>query len=372
MLFVGLIGLPLAALAGISWYYSESFKNEALEPDREPDEFDMQVVEVDAGTITLRRTDRAEDDGDWTQQGTFGLQWQGGYGQVGAILEVGHEEVVRAFVPGIGSPAVGELVRMDSFAFPANPMNAHGIPFVHVTYQAPSGAFPAWFVAGTRDVWAIFVHGRGASRREALRALPAPHNLGIAALVITYRNDPEAEPSSDGFHGFGETEWEDLQAATQYALNQGAKRIVLVGYSMGGGIVMSFLYRSQLADRVAAVILDSPMLDLSATADSRSRGVLGPLRTVGKAVVAWRFGVSWDDLNYLKNAHRLTTPVLLFHGDEDQRVPVSTSDALANARPDIVTYVRLRGVGHVRSWNSDPVRYETAIRGFLEASLPGE
>ncbi len=59
-------------------------------------------------------------------------------------------------------------------------------------------------------------------------------------------------------------------------------------------------------------------------------------------------------------------PILLFHGDEDPTVPVATSDALAEARPDIVTYERAAGVGHVRSWNGDPAAYEASVRGFLE------
>jgi len=47
-------------------------------------------------------------------------------------------------------------------------------------------------------------------------------------------------------------------------------------------------------------------------------------------------------------------------------VPVATSDALAEARPDIVTYVRGAGVGHVRSWNAGTASYEASVRDFLE------
>ena len=53
--------------------------------------------------------------------------------------------------------------------------------------------------------------------------------------------------SADGYHRYGQTEWEDLAAAIQYALDHGAEDVVLVGYSMGGAIVVSLLYRSPLA-----------------------------------------------------------------------------------------------------------------------------
>jgi pimeloyl-ACP methyl ester carboxylesterase len=66
---------------------------------------------------------------------------------------------------------------------------------------------------------------------------------------------------------YGLTEWQDLAAAAQYALGHGARRLLLVGYSMGGAIVISFLERSPLAGRVAGVVVDSPMTDFGRAVD---------------------------------------------------------------------------------------------------------
>ena len=114
---VGLMGA--AALLGASWYYTESLKNDALEPDHEPPEPDLEVIAVDAGRVTLRATGAAENDGDWTKPGIFGLEWDSGYNQVGAILEMRSHEVVRELLQSEDLPRAGELVRLDSFAFPA-------------------------------------------------------------------------------------------------------------------------------------------------------------------------------------------------------------------------------------------------------------
>jgi fermentation-respiration switch protein FrsA (DUF1100 family) len=78
---------------------------------------------------------------------------------------------------------------------------------------------------------------------------------------------------------------------------------------MGGGIVMSFLYRSSLAAAVTSV----------------------------------------------------------FQGTADALVPPATGSALASDRPDLVTLVVTTGAGHVDSWNFDPVRYERYVQTFVAA-----
>ena len=53
----------------------------------------------------------------------------------------------------------------------------------------------------------------------------------------------------------------------------------------------------------------------------------------------------FTDFDYLKSLPGLKPPILLFHGDADKTIPVELSDAVAAARPDIVTYVRVPGAG---------------------------
>jgi hypothetical protein len=136
---------------------------------------------------------------------------------------------------------------------------------------------------------------------------------------------------------------------------------------MGGGIVVSFMYRSPLVDRVSAVILDSPMLSFEKSVDwgGKQRNLPDILTQTAKWIAHKRFDIAWDELDYLASVDRLDVPVLLFHGDADETVPVATSDQLADERPDIVTYLRFDGAPHVGNWNADPERYEAAIRDFL-------
>jgi pimeloyl-ACP methyl ester carboxylesterase len=364
----------IAVLGGGGWYYSGEIKNSALKVDHSEDPPDMEVVALGDGLVTLRITPEADEDGDWRAAGIWGLEGETGYDTVGAVVEITEQQVVRKYIPVTGDLSVGDMVRVDSFAFAGDPQSAFSLPFEEVSYSSPLGDFPAWAVEGSGDTWAVFVHGRGAERQEALRMLPTVAAAGHPSLVITYRNDEGVPANPDGFHRFGQTEWEDLEGAVAYALGQGADDVILVGYSMGGAIVMSFLYQSPLAERVRGAILDSPMLDFGASVDqgASQRGIPvvglplpGVLTEVAKIISNLRFDLDFEALDYLKRADELAVPILLFHGDADDTVPVETSDALAKARPDIVEYIRSAGVDHVRSWNADPAAYVAAVEGFL-------
>lgn len=372
-LLVGVGSLALAACVALfaaSWYFADVLHHDGLLVDRNRKP-DVQVVALDGNQITLLPVAN-KSDGPRAQDGVWGLEWGGGYAQVGRIAQVQDRQVQRAFTPFKGQqPSPGDQARLDGWAFPGDPQAAFGLPFQEVTYTSPVGTFPAWLVRGTTSTWAIMVHGKNAERQEALRMLPTLTSLGLSSLVITYRNDADVPAPADGMFRFGATEWADLEGAAQYALDHGARNLVLVGYSMGGAIVPSFLYRSPLADRVIAVILDAPALDFASAVryQAGERGIPGIITNVAEGIAGVRFGIDWGELNYLAHADRLRSPILLFHGEADLDVPLETSDALAAARPDLVQYVRTPGAGHVRSWNVNPDRYTAAVAQFLQPLL---
>ena len=271
-------------------------------------------------------------------------------------------------------PEVHMPVLIDPYAYPANPLIAHGIEFREVRFPTPMGDFDAWLTDGESDTWAILVHGQGSSREQLLRILPTLVERGYPTLTITYRNDSQMPSSPSGYYQFGADEWEDLEAAVNFALSSGAEDVVIVGYSMGGAIAVSFLHNSVVTDPVRGVVLDSPALHFERTVDfngaqERVFGVPlpGVLTASAKALTALRFGIDFSTMNHLERAGELppSTPVLLLHGSDDTSVPVSISEDFAAARPDIVEYHLFHGAMHVRLWNHDPERYESVVREFL-------
>jgi hypothetical protein len=372
--------LVLAAVfyLGGGWYFSGRLYQQGLSGAAKraaKPTYDLSVAAVTDETVTLRVPTNP---GQLLTPGVWGLQWPTGYGQVTTILARGQGTVTRAFRQLTGSPLVaGARAALDNKAFPKDPQVGLGIGFHAVAYQGPLGSYPAWLVPGSADTWAVLVHGNALDRLDTIKIVPALHRLGLPVLMISYRNDADAPPDPSGMLRYGQTEWQDLAAGVQYALGHGARRLLLVGYSMGGAVVVSFLERSPLAARVAGVVLDAPMLDLSRSVDlgaSRQRlplvGLPLPqsLTAVAKWIASWRYGVDWGSLDYLQGVATLPAPILLFHGTADTRVPVATSDQLARLARD-VTYVRVVGADHLDSWNLEPARYDQAVRAFVDRVL---
>jgi uncharacterized protein len=348
--------LVLALAAGaVGWYYAD----ELLLVSRSDPDRPLEVVEVAEGRITL--TGEPPEDAPLT-----GLEWDGGYARVGAELSRDGTTVERELIPFPDVPEVGTPARLHFYAAPPDLAAVSDLPVEEIGYDAELGELSATFVPGDSDRWVIFVHGRGATRAEAFRLLPAISELGHPAMAISYRND-EGEPADpDGEYGLGWTESRDVGAAVDYALSHGAADVVLVGFSMGGAVVGNYL-RTAGDEHVAGVVYDSPVLSWTDTLDyeAGNRGLPTLLTPLAAAAVRVRTGISFEQLDQVRRADELSVPVLLFHGTGDRSVPVSSSDEFAAARPDLVTYVRPDGVGHVQAWNHDPEAYEAAVEDFL-------
>lgn len=257
-----------------------------------------------------------------------------------------------------------------SLGFRGDPRQAFGYDFEEVRIDSPVGPLPAYFVPAEGDVWAIYVHGLGGNREEGYRHLSVLHPAGFPTLLMTYRNDPGVPADPTGMHGFGLSEWRDVEAAVDYALAHGATQVVLDGESMGGPIIGQFLARSDRADRVAALVLDCPALDPPAIIRSEAAEFGFPfpdaLASVGTWIADLRFPVDIGESDVLSVVADFGGPVLLAHGVADELVPVETSDRLATSRTAPTTYLRVEGADHVMSWDREPERYREWLNSFLD------
>ncbi|MDQ0664691.1 pimeloyl-ACP methyl ester carboxylesterase [Arthrobacter ulcerisalmonis] len=262
-----------------------------------------------------------------------------------------------------------------------------GFPFEHVMVQVGDGVAPAWkfppATAGTAaSTWAIHVHGMGGKRAGALRGVPAAHKLGLTSLVVSFRNDGDAPPSIDARYSLGQNEWLDLEAAIQFAVDQGAERLVLFGWSLGGSMALRASDLSAHLDRIVGLVLIAPVLNWTKTLTSNgsSSGLPGPvtklgIRMLGAAAGRWVTGleqpIDLSALDWVARAGDLKKPTLILHGARDKSTPVAVSERLVELRPDLVQLERFDVPGHSLEWNGDTEKWEAAVSSFLK-SLPAD
>ena len=261
----------------------------------------------------------------------------------------------------------GTKVAIDSKVWSGDPRQALGMPFAEVEVPGELGKMPAWRVGPRSKTWAIVVHGINDDPRVGLRVLPELSRAGLTSLLITYREDLGAPASPDGLHHMGLTEWRDLEAAARYSLAHGAERLVLIGYSMGGSLVTQFMQHSPLAGHVAGLVLDAPALDWQRILSyhASEMGLPGIAAKPVEWAIGTRIDADWGDLDALAHPQALRLPILLFHGTEDQVVPIATSEDLAAELPRWVTFYRVPEADHVEAWNVDPRLYERRLAAFM-------
>jgi pimeloyl-ACP methyl ester carboxylesterase len=370
----GGMSLVAASFLGSSWYLAERIRSEALAVGpgpAMPAYDDVQFVGVAPGQVQLRA---AGDQAALLKPMLCGIAWPGGIGHLGPVAAVSGGVVTRPLTVISGSaPTAGQPAALDRSYFLSDPETALGIPVQDVVVPGPLGPLPAWYFPGPGSTFIIGVHGQNGTRKDVLRVIDIVYRMGFPAVAVTYRNDLGAARDPSGYLRYGQTEWSDIEAAVRWSLAQGAQSVVLVGQSMGAGVVAAFLKRSSLAPKVARVVLDAPMLDLRAAIDYQvDRHLIpiigrlpAPLIRTAKRIASARFGVDWSAISYLDETTWLKVPALVTHGDDDPRVPISTSLRLNELKPSLVTFEVFPGAGHLESWNIDRSRYTSLVESFL-------
>ncbi|WP_328925027.1 alpha/beta hydrolase [Streptomyces sp. NBC_00190] len=325
----------------------------------------LSVHSVSDGRVTLTRSLGS------LRPGTYGLDAPGVHAVVGPLLPDAARDpdtvVRRLLAVTHGSLRPGTRVTLTPQVHLGNPRTALGLDHADVDVPGELGPLPAWFVPGIRDTWVITVHGLGSSREHPMAVMPFLHRYRLPVLDLAYRGDLGAPAPPDGLGHLGESEWRDLDAAIRYALRYGARRVVLHGWSTGAAMALRAAERSALADRIAGLVLDSPVLDWHTTlrALAVARGTPAAVLPLAVRAAEGRAGLRADHRAPGSDPGALRVPVLIFHGPDDTLAPWAPSRRLADARPDLVTLHTVRQAGHGAMWNADPAGYEEALRRFL-------
>jgi pimeloyl-ACP methyl ester carboxylesterase len=311
--------------------------------------------------------------------GRYGLFTTGTYGYVklGAVLSADRSTVRRKLLTQIEAGARIDRDAAFSGWYYSSPSELH-LPWQSVLIGTPAGPCPAWHFPAASSTWVIHVHGRGTTRAEGLRAVPVFHALGMPNLVVSYRNDGEGPRSRSGAYALGAAEWLDVDSAIAYALRHGATRVLLMGWSMGGAIVLQTAATSAHAEAIAGLILESPVVDWRTVLrfQARAARIRPPLPALAMSALSRPLtarlsgaedAIPFDRLDMVARADELNAPILILHSEDDGFVPADGSHALAAARPDLVTMPRFTVARHTKLWNYDQNGWTRAITEWMTA-----
>lgn len=370
------LSVVVGHLAG-GWYFADQIESQGLAVSPWHWPMEDELVAINGTELTIR--DLGAPTRELRSQGTYELIWAGGQAIIEGTPVVHGNDVDRRLVEDTGPsqgldsagvptsparlPPIGTKVGVSSFVAPYDLVRRS-----EVSYTSPLGPMTADIdYAVSNATWAILVHGKGADASEQLRLMDSFQRAGITAMAIRYRNDAGMPSDPSHEYGYGATEWADLAAAVDYARSKGASRVILGGTSMGGAIVASYLRHAHPTD-VAAVVLDSPLLDFRSTVEWTAEQMSPPppptVTWVAERLAGWRYDVDWDALDYATDPAWATMPILVIHGDADSTVPLATSQVLAHRRGN-VRLVTVKGAEHVEAWNTDPTAYDAAVTTFL-------
>ncbi|HEY4200531.1 MAG TPA: alpha/beta fold hydrolase [Devosiaceae bacterium] len=272
---------------------------------------------------------------------------------------------------GAKQPAPGDPVEI---GYRGDPQAALHLPFTAMQYPTELGPAAAWFVPAPAPsrTWAVFVHGVGGIRENGYRQLAILHDAGIPTLMIDYRNDPGAPQSDPPLFSFGLNEWRDLDAAMGWMLANGADRVIIVAESMGGAIAGQFILHSDKADRVAALVLDAPALDIHGSVSGLYRLARLPfadeLATLAIRIAALVSGTPLYEAVTTQAVAGFSGPLFIAHGTADRLVPFLDSQRLVSLRQAPTTTL-WTAADHLKSYKENPARYRAELLAFLRTVL---
>lgn len=256
-----------------------------------------------------------------------------------------------AVMAGLIGAGFGRFVESQIF-FPDRVLAARpsdfDLPSEDIRFPASDGVeLHGWLIpAAGADTLLLFSHGNAGNISHRLDNLSRLHRLRIDVFIYDYRGYglSQGRISLAGFEL-------DARAALAWAARRAEERkqrLVLFGRSLGGAAAVI----QAAGGGVDGIILESTFTSLADMAR-----VHFPIPGLGKTVAG--------KLDSLSRIGRITAPLLMIHGDEDDIVPAELGRRLFEAAPQPKELIIIPEAGHNDTYEEAGPEYFQRLAAFI-------
>ena len=272
-------------------------------------------------------------------------------------------------------------VRPPTFKTDDDP-SRYGLQYERVPFKTVDGlTLRGWFIPATSSVESL----EGRQQRTGCATILVGHGypfdkaniLGHALFLHGRYNlllfDFRYFGESDGaFTTAGLLETRDVEAAVQYLKQRGdidPTRIGAMGFSMSAA---AFILAQH--PQIRAIVADSPYATLEGLVAQQFFFFPGPTKwpfvALTKLYARLALGVNISDAEPAQAVRRLTTPLLIIHGDADSQIPVEHARQIqANANRSTTELWIVAGADHGLAHGFVGHRYEMRVKQFFQRHL---
>jgi hypothetical protein len=316
--------------------------------------------------------------------GTYGIWYDNfrSHAVIGAVLENTGSTVTREVLKVSGSSLQGVQEAVWTGQVIRSPECAGDS--ADIVIAGARGTVSAWMIRPAASIslsstWAIHVHGIRSSREGSLRSVPSALALGMTSLVITFVGYADAEAGRRPPASLGASEWKDVDAAVEYAVQNGAERVVLFGWSMGASAALLTAERSAHRDRVAGLVLIGPATSwrriiVHAARKAHLPGFAGHLAcwVLGTPLVSRLAGapstIPIADLDWTTR-RRIEQPILVIHSAGDEQIPLTFSKQFIATHARNSYLAELPSALHCSEYNVAPNEFDSTVARWWRESV---
>jgi hypothetical protein len=221
----------------------------------------------------------------------------------------------------------------------------------------------SWLPGEPGDACVIFLHGLGGTRDRVNRFVPALGSAGYSILAPDSR--AQGESGGDTIT-YGVLEKHDTIGWVHWMRARGCTAIYGLGESLGASVLIE---AAAIEPVFRAVAADAAFADLRLFPFPRFLAApMAQLAVSGGSLYArLALDIDFRQASPVRGITRTQTPILLIHGEADNRTPPEHSRRLAAAAPATAQLWLVPGAGHVRSFRAAPEEYTRRLLDWFAA-----